>query len=85
LTSARTGSIAGGVAVARAGRFESFMLGLAAYRTGPSDVLQRAFVLALQHYWLMPVVAFLAAIVVGVRVRLAVERLAARRLAAGEL
>jgi hypothetical protein len=33
----------------------------------------------------MPVVAFLAAIVVGVRVRLAVERLAARRLAAGEL
>jgi cellulose synthase (UDP-forming)/cellulose synthase operon protein B len=82
-TSARTGPVYGGVAVARAARFESFLLGLTAYHAGRSDDYQRAFVLVLEHYWLIPLAVLVAALIIGVRVHLGVERVAARRLIAG--
>jgi len=37
----------------------------------------------LEHYWLIPVAVLLAALIIGVRVHIGVERVAARRLVAG--
>jgi hypothetical protein len=79
-TSGRTGPVYGGVAVARAGRFESFLLGLTAYHAGRSDDYQRGLVLLLEHYWLIPLAVLIAALVIGARVHIGVERVAARRL-----
>ena len=81
-TSSRSGPVYGGVAVARAGRFESFLLGVAAYRAGQADDYQRAYVLLLEHYWLIPPAVLIAALVIGARVHVGVERVAARRLIA---
>ena len=81
-TSARKGPIYGGVSVARNGRFESFLLGVTAYHSGRSDRFQRAFVLVLEHYWLIPAAVFIVAGSIGVSLYGSTERIAARRLAA---
>jgi cellulose synthase (UDP-forming)/cellulose synthase operon protein B len=84
-TNARKGPIYGGVSVARNGRFESFLLGVTAYHSGRSDRYQRAFVLVLEHYWLIPGVVLIVAGMIGGTVYASTERIAARRLAAGQL
>jgi cellulose synthase (UDP-forming)/cellulose synthase operon protein B len=81
-TNARKGPIYGGVSVARNGRFESFLLGVTAYHSGRSDRFQRAFVLVLEHYWLIPAAVFIVAGLIGVSLYGSTERIAARRLAA---
>jgi cellulose synthase (UDP-forming) len=84
-TNARKGPIYGGVSVARNGRFESFLLGVRAYHSGRSDRYQQAFVLVLEHYWLIPGVVLIVAGMIGGTVYASTERIAARRLAAGQL
>jgi cellulose synthase (UDP-forming) len=84
-TNARKGPIYGGVSVARNGRFESFLLGVSAYHSGRSDRFQRAFVLVLEHYWLIPPVVFIVAGLIGGTLYANTERLAARRLAGGRV
>jgi cellulose synthase catalytic subunit (UDP-forming) len=84
-TTERTGPIYGGVSVARNGRFESFLLGVTAYHAGRTDRSERAFVLLLEHYWLIPVLVLLAAVAIGGIVYAGTERIAARRLAVGRI
>ena len=84
-TTARKGPIYGGVSVARNGRFESFLLGISAYHSGRSDRFQRAFVLVLEHYWLIPPVVFIIAGLIGATLYANTERLAVRRLAGGRI
>jgi len=82
-TTERSGPIYGGVAVARNGRFESFLLGVTAYHAGRADRSERAFVLLLEHYWLIPIVVLVGAAAIGAIVYAGAERIAARRLAVG--
>jgi hypothetical protein len=84
-TEGRKGPIYGGVSVARNGRFESFLLGVTAYHSGRSDRYQRAFVLVLEHYWLIPGVVLIIAGMIGGTVYASTERIAARRLAEGRI
>ena len=73
------------MSVARNGRFESFLLGVTAYHAGRSDRYQRAFVLLLEHYWLIPPVVLVMAGLIGGTLYAGTERIAARRLAAGRI
>jgi cellulose synthase subunit/glycosyl transferase family 2/PilZ domain-containing protein len=84
-TAQRNGPVYGGVSVARNGRFESFLLGVTAYHAGRADRSERAFVLLLEQYWLIPLVVLLIACAIGAIVYAGTERLAARRLAADRI
>ena len=81
-TTGRTGPVYGGIAVARNGRFESFLLGITAYHSGLVTDYQRALVVLLEHYWLIPPVVLMAALVIGGSMRVSADRIAARRLLA---
>ena len=75
----------GGVAVSRNGRFESFLVGPAAYHSGDVDPAQRALVFLVEHFWLIPPAVCVLALVIGRVVHGGVERVAARRLMAGNV
>jgi hypothetical protein len=81
-TTGRTGPVYGGVAVARNGRFESFLLGTTAFHSGRVSDYQRALVVLLEHYWLIPPAVLMAALVIGGSMRAGTDRIAARRLLA---
>ena len=84
-TAARQGPIYGGIAVARNGRFDSFLLGIAAYHSGRLDPVQRARVFIVEHYWYVPPTVMLLALVIGRAMYGGAERVAARRLRADAL
>jgi cellulose synthase (UDP-forming) len=75
----RKGPLYGGVALARGGRFQSFLVGSLAYRSGDLHPYERAEVFLFEHYWLLPLFVFAPALVVAFEVRRVTERVAARR------
>jgi len=80
----RNGPVYGGVAVAEGGRFQSFLVGDAAYHSGDSDIRQRVVIWLFEHYQLLPAPVVLLVVVVAVQVRRSTERMAARRVAAAQ-
>jgi cellulose synthase (UDP-forming) len=82
--SEREGPVYGGVAISRNGRFESFLVGTAAYHAGEVDRSQYAAVLLIENYWLIPLILLLIALVIVAWVRWSTERVAADRLATWE-
>lgn len=77
----RKGPLYGGVAIAREGRFESFLVGSAAYRSGTPGQYEQAKVFLFEHAWLFPFLVLAPAVIVAVEVRRVTDRVAARRLA----
>ena len=77
----RNGPVYGGVALALNGRFQSFLVGSLAYRSGDLDSYERAMVFLFEHYWLLPLLVFAPALVLAFEVRRVTERVAARRSA----
>lgn len=77
----RQGPVYGGVAVFESGRFESFLVGTAAYHAGELERYQFATVLLVEYYWLIPVIVLLLCLVIAAWVRIRTERVAAKRLA----
>ena len=75
----RKGPVYGGVALARDGRFQSFLVGSLAYRSGDLGPYERAEVFLFEHYWLLPLFVFAPALVLALEVRRLTERVAARR------
>ena len=75
----RKGPVYGGVALARNGRFQSFLVGSLAYRSGDLHSYERAEVFLFEHYWLLPLFVFVPALVVALEARRVTERVAARR------
>jgi cellulose synthase (UDP-forming) len=75
----RKGPLYGGVALARDGRFQSFLVGLLASRSGDLHPYERAEVFLFEHYWLLPLFVVAPALVVALEVRRLTERVAARR------
>jgi cellulose synthase subunit len=75
----RKGPLYGGVALARDGRFQSFLVGSLAYRSGDLHPYERAEVFLFEYYWLLPLFVFAPALVVALEVRRVTERVAARR------
>jgi cellulose synthase (UDP-forming) len=82
--SERQGPVYGGVAVSHNGRFESYLVGTLAYHTGELDRYQYATVLLIEHYWLIPLVVFVLAVLIAAWVRRSTERVAEGRLAITE-
>jgi cellulose synthase (UDP-forming) len=80
----RNGPVYGGVAVAEGGRFQSFLVGDAAYHSGDPDIRQRVVIWLFEHYQLLPAPVVLLVVVVAVQVRRSTERMAARRVAAAQ-
>jgi cellulose synthase (UDP-forming) len=75
----RKGPVYGGVALARNGRFQSFLVGSLAYRSGDLHSYERAEVFLFEHYWLLPLFVFVPALIVALEARRVTERVAARR------
>ena len=82
--SERQGPVYGGVAVSRNGRFESYLVGTLAYHAGELDRYQHATVLLIEHYWLIPPLVLVLAVVIAAWVRRTTERVAEGRLATWE-
>jgi hypothetical protein len=80
----REGPVYGGVAVFRNGRFESFLVGTAAFHGGEVDGYQYAAVVLIENYRLLPLILLLFALIVVAWVRWSTERVAAKRLATWE-
>ncbi|HEX5110643.1 MAG TPA: UDP-forming cellulose synthase catalytic subunit [Vicinamibacterales bacterium] len=76
----RKGPVYGGVSVSRGGTFQSFLLGVQAYRAGDHDVYRQASVFVITHHWLIPAAVVVLALLVAVPLRQGVERTARRRL-----
>jgi cellulose synthase (UDP-forming) len=81
--SERQGPVYGGVAIARDGRFQSFLVGNLAYRSGDLDPYQQTLVFLLEDYWLVPLFVVVLAFPITVWLRHRTERVAAQRLAVG--
>jgi cellulose synthase (UDP-forming) len=77
---ARNGQVRGDVAVAQRDQFHAFQLWSSTYRSGESDWHQRIRVLLFEHYWLMPPVIMLLALIIGSWLYDGTERVAVRRL-----
>jgi len=77
----RKGPLYGGVAISLDGRFESFLVGSLAYRSGDLGRYQQAMVFLFEHSWLLPLLVLGPALVVALEVRRFTDRVAARRLA----
>ena len=75
------GPIYGGVAIAKNNRFESFLVGSVAYHAGHVDDYQRARVLLVEYYLLIPVIIVVLAFLIAGWMYRGTERVAARRLA----
>jgi hypothetical protein len=69
------------LAIARDGRFESFLVGTRAYHSGSLGTVQRAKVFLFEYYWLIALLVLVMALVIATELRRATERVAARRLA----
>jgi cellulose synthase (UDP-forming) len=82
--SERQGPVYGGVALPHNGRFESYLVGTLAYHAGELDRYQYATVLLIEHYWLIPPVVLVLALVIAAWVRRSTERVAEGRLATRE-
>jgi cellulose synthase (UDP-forming) len=82
--SEREGPVYGGVSISRDGRFESFLVGTAAYHAGEVDRYQYTQVFLIENYWLIPLILLLLALFVVAWVRCSTERVAAERLATWE-
>jgi hypothetical protein len=78
------GPVYGGVAVSQAERFQSFLVGTSAYRTGDLGPVAQTTVFLIESYWLIPIFVVFFAFVIGAWVRQGTERVAAQRLAAGK-
>jgi cellulose synthase (UDP-forming) len=83
MPSLRQGPVYGGVSLAAHGTFDSFLVGSDAYRTGVLTTWERALVLAIENYWLMPPLIIAVAVGLGAGLRAATDSIAAQRLAAG--
>ena len=70
-----------GLAIARDGRFESFLVGTRAYHSGSLGAVQHAKVFLFEYYWLIALLVLVMALVTATELRRATERIAARRLA----
>ena len=81
----RNGPVYGGVALALAGQFQSFLVGNLTYRSGDPRLDQRATVWLFEHYQLLPAFVVLLALVIAREVRRGTARVAARRVAAARL
>ena len=81
----RNGPVYGGVALAQAGQFQSFLVGNLTYRSGDPRLDQRAIVWLFEHYQLLPACVVLFALVIALEVRRGTERVAARRVAAARM
>jgi hypothetical protein len=79
--SERDGPVYGGVAISRNGRFQSFLVGTAAYHSGEVNRLQFAAVFLIEDYWLIPLILLMLALLIVAWVRWSTERAAAERLA----
>jgi cellulose synthase (UDP-forming) len=77
----RKGPLYGGVAISLDGRFESFLVGSLAYRSGDLGRYEQAMVFLFEHSWLLPLLVLGPALVVALEVRRFTDRVAARRLA----
>jgi len=83
---ARQGPIYGGVALARGGQFQSFLVGTLAYHAGDDlKPYQQATVFLFEHYWLIPAVVAGFALIIAMDVHRRVESAAMRRLAVGKV
>jgi hypothetical protein len=82
--SERQGPVYGGVAISQNGRFDSFLVGTLAYRSGNLNHYQHATVLLFENYFLIPLLVLLLAGMIVAWVRWSTERIAARRLATRE-
>jgi cellulose synthase (UDP-forming) len=82
--SERQGPVYGGVALSQNGRFDSFLVGTLAYRSGNLNHYQHATVLLFENYFLIPLLVLLLAGMIVAWVRWSTERIAARRLATRE-
>jgi hypothetical protein len=82
--SERQGPVYGGVAVSHDGRFQSYLVGTLAYHAGDLDRFQYATVLLIEHYWLIPPVVLVLAVVIAAWMRRSTERVAEGRLATTE-
>jgi cellulose synthase (UDP-forming) len=82
--SEREGPVYGGVAISRNRRFDSFLVGTAAYHAGEVDRTQYVAVLLIENYWLIPLILLLLALFIVAWVRWSTERVAADRLATWE-
>jgi cellulose synthase (UDP-forming) len=82
--SEREGPVYGGITLSENGRFESFLVGTAAYYAGELNRYQHATVLLIEDYWLIPLLLLLLAVLIVAWVRWSTERVAARRLATQE-
>jgi cellulose synthase (UDP-forming) len=80
---AHQGPIYGGVAVSQAGRFQSFLVGTSAYRTGDLGPVDQTAVFLFESYWLIPIFVVFLAFLISAWLHGATERVAAQRLAAG--
>ncbi len=79
--SERQGPVYGGVAAFHNGRFESFLVGTAAYHAGEVDRYQSVTVLLFEYYGLIPVIVLLLCAGIAAWMRIGSERVAERRLA----
>jgi len=78
------GPVYGGVAVSQAERFQSFLVGTSAYRTGDLGPVAQTAVFLIESYWLIPIFVVFLAFLIGAWVQQGTERVAAQRLAAGK-
>jgi cellulose synthase (UDP-forming) len=77
------GPVYGGVAVSQAARFQSFLVGISAYRTGDLGPVEQTAVFLFESYWLIPIFVVFLAFLISAWLHQTSERVAARRLAAG--
>lgn len=75
-----SGSVYGTVSILKEGSFRSFDISVARYHEGKLGDVQAAQVFVASHYWLIPLFAFLIAVVLAVGAEDALERRARRRL-----
>jgi cellulose synthase (UDP-forming)/cellulose synthase operon protein B len=78
------GPIYGAVAVAQSGRFQSFLVGTAAYHSGHLDPVEQSRIWLSEHYFFLPLVVMLLAFPIAGWLYSVTERVAARRLAGWE-
>jgi Bacterial cellulose synthase subunit len=85
IPSEHQGPIYGGVAISKNRRFQSFLVGTVAYRTGNLTPFEETAVLLFESYWLIPGLVVLCALMIGIWLHQRTERIAARRLTVNEV
>jgi cellulose synthase (UDP-forming) len=77
------GPIYGGAAIARNGRFQSYLIGNFAYHSGHLDWFEQSRIFLLEHYLFIPLLVVVVAFMLAAGLEAATEHARARRLAVG--